>query len=135
MDLAYFKPKSDRVTVELVNPLDRKPLMNPDGSPMTITAYGSHSVEHRKARDEITDAEMAERFEDKEERRFPSISEVRKKSIEVLAKTTIEWNLTENKEPVEFSYEKAIELYNSLEFVFDQVQTKVNDYGSFLGNS
>lgn len=135
MDLSYFKPKSDRVTVELYNPLDDKPLMNPDGSPMTITAYGQHSLEHRKARDEITDAEMAQRFESKEDNKFPSISEVRRKSIEVLAKTTIEWNLTENKKPVEFSYEKAVELYDSLEFVFDQVQTKVNDYGSFLGNS
>lgn len=137
-DLSKLKITTETVTVELLHPVTEEPLMNPDGTPMSVTVYGSYSSVYQKIQDELSDERIAKSFsigKSKEVvKTLPKTSEIREQSVDALAKSTIEWNLTMNKKPIEFSLEAARQLYTDFPFIRAQVEEKATDFEAFLGN-
>jgi len=137
-DLSSFKPKTDTVLVELVNPLNGEPLFNPDGSPMSITVYGNHSSVYQQAQDEIADQRIAKSFASGKvqdpTKSLPKTGDIREQTLEILVKATLEWNITMHKKSVDFSPEAVRSIYTDFPFIREQVEEKASDFEAFLGN-
>jgi len=137
-DLSAFKPKTDTVVVELVNPINSEPLLNPDGTPMSITVYGSHSSVYQQVQDEIADKRIAKSFASGKvqdpAKSLPKTGDIREQTLDILVKTTITWNITMNKKPVDFNPETVRAIYTDFRFIREQVEEKASDFEAFLGN-
>lgn len=130
MDLKDLTPKSDTVVVELKHPATFEPLLNEDDSPMTVTLYAPHTKEHKTVLWAVTDerlknAAKSGKIEVKSE-------DLELQSIESLAKTTKEWNITFDSEQPDLTYEKAKQIYTEVFWVKDQLETALSSYMDFL---
>lgn len=90
MDLKDFTPKTDDITVELK--IGDKTLKNEDGSTMTWTIMAPHSADAKKVVHEMTDIRIEKASKNKATRL--KSAEVEEMTIEGLAKTTRDWNIT-----------------------------------------
>ena len=130
MDLKDLTPKSDVVVVELKHPATFEPLLNDDDSPMTITLYAPHTKEHKTVLWAVTDVRLKEaaktgKIEVKSE-------DLEQQSIESLAKTTKEWNITFDGGQPDFNYDKAKQIYTEVFWIKDQLDAALSSYMDFL---
>jgi hypothetical protein len=130
MDLKDLTPKSDTVVVELKHPATFEPLLNEDDSPMTVTLYAPHTKEHKTVLWAVTDERL--KTAAKNGKIEVKSEELELQSIESLAKTTKEWNITFDGDQPEFSYNKAKEIYTEVFWIKDQLDVALTSYLDFL---
>lgn len=121
MDLQDLIPESDTIEVTIVNPLTKEPMVNEDGSNMTITVWADHSAEYRKVLYKMTDERLAKAMEDGVDKR-PSAEELDTNSLRVLAETTKEWNITLGGKKPRLTVDKATEVYLKVKTLRGQVE-------------
>lgn len=130
MDLNDLIPSTDTLVVELT--YKDKPLLNEDGSPMTIEVYLPHSKTYRNAHHKQKDYYLNRG----QEEGYDS-AKMEQLGLEFLAETTKTWDITfgedenGNKVKPKFSKKKALEIYDSLQFIPELILSKVNAAEAF----
>ena len=128
MDLMNLIPTTDTIEVVIKHPNTYEPLLNDDGSEMTITVFAPHSKESKAAVHEQTNIRLKQ-MQSKGNRNSNVITaeELEKATIKMLAKTTKDWCITFGGEQPKFSVEAAKKLYNDVYWVKDQIEEAVAD--------
>lgn len=125
MDLKDLKPKSDTVEVEIVHPNTQDPLKNEDGSVMTITMYAPHSKEYKAVVHEQTNKRLKQTAKTK--KIDITAQELERNGLELLAKVTKTWNITYGGEQPKFSVDAAVDLYDEVFWIKDQIEEAISD--------
>ena len=130
MDLKDLTPSSDTVDVTIVHPATLEPLTNDDKSPMTITMYAPHSKGYKAAVYEQTN----KRLKKAQAKKGLDITaeELEEATMDLLAKTTKEWNITFGGEQPKFSVTKAKDIYSEVFWLRDQIEGAMNDSLDFM---
>lgn len=122
MDLNEIIPTSDTATVEILHPITEEPMVNPDGSPMTITLWNAYSQEYKDIFYATADARLAKAMAENKQVDRLSVKEMEEESLVMLAKITKEWNITLDGETPELTFEKALELYRKIPTLKNQLE-------------
>jgi molybdenum cofactor biosynthesis enzyme MoaA len=132
MNLNDLKPKKDTLETFLVSPVPPYDILtNKDGSEMTITVYGPHSVKAKEVLHEIANKRIKKMAQGKKQ--TLTFEEIEDANIEELARLTTDWNITlEGDEPEPFSVAKAKEVYSEFPWIKAQVMDAANDVASFI---
>lgn len=130
MDLSNLLPTSDTITVILKHPVTDDVLMKDDGVEMSVTVYAPHSKEYKAALYEQTNKRIQKA--QKSKKITFTAEEIELTTVELVAKTTKDWDLIFNKKPLKFSVAEATDLYQKLPWLKDQVLEAQEDYTSFL---
>jgi len=116
MDLSDLKPKSETIEVILKHPNTGEAITNPDGSEMSITVYLPHTKEYKKARHKKTDLLI------KKGKQSLSSEEIEDLTLQLLAETTKEWDITYNGEKPKLTIGKAKEVFDEVFWIRAQVE-------------
>lgn len=125
MDLKDLTPTSDTVDVGLVHPVTLDPLMNDDGSPMTITMYAPHSKEYKA----YTHKQTNERLKQSQAKKKIEITAegLEEAVLDLYANVTKDWNITFDKKQPKYSVTKAKEIYSEVFWIRDQIEEAVSN--------
>ena len=120
MDLKDLTPKSDDIVVEIKHPANGETLNNDDKSPMTITIFAPHSKEYKKVLYEQTN----KRLKQMQSKKTQDITaeDLEEASLEALAKTTKEWNITYGGEQPKLTVAKAKQIYDEVFWIKAQIE-------------
>ena len=125
MDLKDLKPKSDTVEVEIVHPNTLEPLKNEDESTMTITMYAPHSKEYKAVVHEQTNKRLKQTQKNK--RLELTAEDLERTGLELLAKAIKTWNITFGGKQPKFSVDAAMDIYDEVFWIRDQIEEAIND--------
>jgi hypothetical protein len=125
MDLKDLKPKSDTVEVEIVHPNTLEPLKNEDESTMTITMYAPHSKEYKAVIHEQTNKRLKQ--SQKNKRMELTAEDLERAGLELLAKATKSWNITFGGKQPKYSIDAAIDIYDEVFWIRDQIEEAINE--------
>lgn len=110
----------------LRNPATGENLSGEDGKPITITLLGSDSGEYRKKLRSTANQRIATR-------KKQTVEQLEQEGVGLLAAVTTGWhNIIVNGETLQFSKEKAAELYTQYPWIREQVDEFVNERANFL---
>ena len=120
MDLKDLTPKSDDIVVEIKHPANGETLNNDDKSPMTITVFAPHSKEYKNVLYEQTN----KRLKQMQSKNTQDITaeDLEEASLEALAKTTKEWNITYDGEQPKLTVAKAKQIYDEVFWIKAQIE-------------
>jgi hypothetical protein len=126
MDLMKLIPTTEVIVVELQHPDTFEPLMNDDGSVMTITVYAPHSKEYKAAVHEQTNIRLKQ-MQAKGSRSVTAFTaeDLEDAALKMLAKTTKEWNITAGGKKPKFSVDEAKKIYGEVFWIKDQIEEAV----------
>lgn len=130
MDLANLKPENDTITINIVHPQTYEPLENDDGSEMTITVYAPHTKEYKKVQHEQTNRRLKQAQKNKGKVELTA-EDIEDATLEVMAKTTVEWNITYGGEKPELTVAKAKSIYDEVFWIREQIEEGVQDSLNF----
>jgi hypothetical protein len=130
MDLLDLTPKSDEIVVTLKHPSTGEVLKNDDKSDMTITVYAPHSKEYKKVLHEMTNKRL-KKMQSKGNKDITA-EELEEVSLDSLAKTTKEWNITFNSEKPKLSLVKAREIYEKVFWIKAQIEEASEEALGFM---
>lgn len=130
MDLLDLTPKSDEIVVVIKHPATGKPLKNDDESEMTITIYAPHSKEYKKVLHEQTNKRL-KKMQSKGDKDITA-EEIEEATLEALAKTTKEWNITYGGEMPKLTVAKAREVYETVFWIRSQIEGAIEDSLDFM---
>lgn len=132
MDLSNFIPTDDVIIVSVKHPITDEPLAKDDGKEMTITLYAPHSsqykaVLHDQANKRIQKASKGKKISFTAE-------EMENSTLELLAKTTKDWNIQFNGKSPKFSVGEALDLYAKVPWLKNQLLEAQEDITAFFKN-
>jgi hypothetical protein len=133
MDLLSLAPKDDIIVVDIKHPVTEEPLLKDDGKPMTITVYLPHSVQYKTVVHENTNKRLQKLAKGKKGNTFTA-SELEEMTLDLVVKTTKDWNVQVDGKSPKFSEATAKELYDKLPWLKDQITDAQNDFEAYLGN-
>lgn len=125
MDLANLKPTKDTVEVEILHPTTFEPLTNEDGSEMTITVLAPHSKEYKAILHEQTNKRLKQA--QKTKRLDVTAEELEDATIDLLAKSTVSWDITYAGEKPKLTLGKAKEIYTEVFWIRAQIEEAVSN--------
>jgi len=130
MDLSKLIPTNDVIVVTVKHPMTEEALVKDDGKEMTITIYAPHSSEYKSAVHEQTNKRIQKASKGK--RITFTAEEIENATLDLLAKTTKDWNIQLNGKSPKFSVAEAAELYGKLPWLKAQILEAQEDYSAFL---
>lgn len=120
MDLKNLKPKSNTITVNLYHPVEMEDLG------LKIELYAPHSEEYRAIQHEHQDRRISKMSRGSKRNRKNDVavtmSEIEAETIDLMARTTIKWNLTYEDKPLKLSVDTAKEVYKEYFWIKDQIE-------------
>jgi hypothetical protein len=130
MDLINFIPTDDVIVVSVKHPLTEEPLVKDDGKEMTITLYAPHSAQyktvmHDQANKRIQKASKGKKF-------TFTAEELEASTLDLLSKTTKDWNIQFNGKSPKFSATEAYDLYAKVPWLKNQLLEAQEDFSAFL---
>jgi len=132
MDISAFIPTVDTVDVEIKDPVKSEPLVNADGTVMTITMYLQHSKRYKEVRHAQTNKRIQE--SQKKNRKPITAEDIEAETLDLLVKTTAGWNITFKGEQPKFTEALAREIYDVAPFIADQLFEGVAEAEVFTKN-
>lgn len=129
-DLLSLIPTDDTIVVTIKHPITDEPLTKDDGKEMTITVYAPHSSQYKSAVHEQTNKRIQKASKGK--KISFTAEEIENATLELLAKTTKDWNIQLNGKSPKFSVTEAMDLYGKLPWLKSQVLEAQEDYSAFL---
>jgi len=129
MDLKDLTPKSETVEITVCNPSTSKPLLNEDGSEMTIVMYAPHTPEHKSEVHRQTNIKL-KRME-KSGRMSITAEELEDSALLHMAKVTKSWNITYDGEQPKLTVEKAKQVYSDIHWIKEQIEEALSDSVDF----
>lgn len=130
MDLSNLDKKRDTVVTKLTNPLDNTPLLNDDGTEMTIESYGKFSDFYRQVRQEQQNARLKRSA--RTQKITVTAEEIASDQLEFIAKMAKSWNITLDGSKPELTVAKVREVYTRFPWARDQVEMDLEDTQAFL---
>lgn len=130
MDLKDLTPKSDDIVVNIVHPISKEPLVNDDGSPMTITLYAQYSKEYKKVQREL----INKRLKEAQAAGNTDIDyeQLEAAALELMAKTTKAWDITFDGKKPKLTEAKARQIYDEVFWIKAQIEEAVADSLDFM---
>ena len=129
-DLFALIPVDDTISVVIKHPSTDEPLVKDDGKEMTVTVYAPHSAQYKSAIHEQTNRRIQKASKSKKV--TFTAEELENATLELLAKTTKDWNIQLNGKSPKFSVAEAVDLYSKLPWLRQQVMDAQEDYSTFL---
>lgn len=129
-DLFNMIPTDDTIVITVKHPLTEEPLLKDDGKEMTITVYAPHSAQYKSAIHEQTNKRIQKASKGK--KITFTAEDIDNSTLELLAKTTKDWNIQLNGKSPKFSSGEAVDLYGKLPWLKQQVLEAQEDYSAFL---
>ena len=129
-DLFNLIPTDDTIVITVKHPVTEEPLVKDDGKEMTITVYAPHSAQYKSAIHEQTNKRIQKASKGK--KITFTAEEIDNSTLELLAKTTKDWNIQLNGKSPKFSAGEAVDLYGKLPWLKQQVLEAQEDYSAFL---
>lgn len=117
--------------LQLLHPVDREPLLQEDGTPITIKLLGSDSKAYREISREISRKRMNSmaRSRNKDVDFTPTVEQ----ACDILSACTVGWKgVIVNGEKLKFSKEEAYKLYHAHSWIRDQVDLFIGDRANFF---
>lgn len=130
MDLKDLTPKSDEIVIEIKHPATNAVLQNDDNTPMTITVFAPHSKEYKKVLHEQTNKRLKQMQSKKQQ--DITAEDLEEASLEALAKTTKDWNITYGGEQPKLTVDKAKQVYDEVFWIKAQIEAAVADSLDFM---
>ena len=130
MDLLDLTPKSDEIVITIVHPATGEALLNDDKSPMTITVYAPHSKEYKSVMNEQTNKRL--KAMQKKGKNEITAEDIEAATLEILSKTTKEWNITYGNESPKLTVSKAKEVYDKVFWIKAQIEAETQGYLDFM---
>jgi len=130
MDLSKLIPTDDTIVVTLKHPLTEEALIKDDGKEMTITVYAPHSATYKAVVHEQTNKRI--QMASKGKKVTFTAEDIEAATLDLLAKTTKEWNIQLNGKSPKFSVAEAVELYSKLPWLKAQILEAQEDFSAFL---
>lgn len=125
MDLMNLIPTTDAIEVVIKHPSTFEPLLNDDGTEMTITVFAPHSKEYKTAVHEQTNIRLKQMQKGGRNNNTITAEELEAAGIKMLAKTTKDWNITFDGEQPKFTVASAQKLYEKVFWVREQIEEAV----------
>jgi hypothetical protein len=132
MDLKDLTPKSDTLVIELLHPSTGDKLENEDGSVMTITKYAPHSKEYKTCIHEETNKQL--KTAQKRNKLDLKAQDIENSTLNILARTTCDWNITYGGKKPKLNEKSAKELYSDVFWIKDQVEEAETNYLDFTNS-
>lgn len=136
MDLSALSTKQlseEGAVLELSNPKTGDPLVNSDGSPVTVTLTGVDGLKYREFQRKIQNRRMKQIGRTGKAKLDFDAVEMEKEALELLANCTLGWSGIEWKgSALQFSVENAMMLYGELPWLKDQVDLFIGDRQNFF---
>ena len=132
-DLLSLAPKSDTFVVEIKHPVTEDPLLKDDGKPMTITIYLPHAAQYKQIVHDRTN-KFIQRTARGKKRSSLTASEIEDMTLDLIVKTTKDWDIQLDGKSPKYSEEVAKELYSKLPWLKNQVIEAQDDFETHLGN-
>lgn len=136
MDLSSLDTRAaaeSGVTVELAHPVTGEPILDTDGQPQWIRAYGADSPQYQKARYAVIDKATERRGRGGVQ--APKAAELEARAREILARAVSEWHVELDGECPECNLLNARSLFERFPWIYEQVDAAISDRGACLGNS
>jgi hypothetical protein len=132
MDLKDLVPTKDTIVATIKHPSTFEPLVNSDGSEMTITLWAPHSKEYKSVMHDQTNIRL-QKMQAKGGRKATVITaeEIEVDTLRMLAKTTKEWNITFDKVQPELTVDAARELYREVFWIKAQIEEALEESDVF----
>ena len=131
MSLLSVGKTKDTTDVLLYHPVSGEPLLNGDGSQMSITIHGPYSARYKKINHEQQNRRLI-----KAQRSGGKLNltaeEIEASSLEIIVKCVEGWNVTLDKDLEAFSEEKVRDVFTALPWVREQVDAAFGDARAFL---
>lgn len=124
-----LKPTSDTVEVILKHPNTLDPLLNDDGSEMTVTLHASHSKEYKKIVHEQQDRRI--KMMQKKAKSQISAQDIERDATDLLAKVTAAWDITYGGEKPKLTVTKAKEVFTEVFWIREQIEEAFSDSMDF----
>lgn len=131
MDLKNLIPENDTVTVTLKHPGNGATLQNEDKTDMTITLYLPHSKDYKKQQHEMTNRRLKKMASGGKKDFNLTAEDLEDLTLEGLAKTTKEWNITYGGEKPKLTLAKAKEVYSEIFWIRGQVEEAISEAMDF----
>ena len=129
-DLFALISTDDTISVVVKHPVTEEPLLKDDSKEMTITVYAPHSAQYKSAIHEQTNKRIQKASKGKKV--TFTAEELDNATLDLLAKTTKDWNIQLGGKSPKFSVTEAVELYSKLPWLKQQVMEAQEDYSAFL---
>ena len=129
-DLFNMIPTDDTITVEIKHPVTEEALVKDDGKVMTITVYAPHSNIYKAQIHDQTNKRIQKAAKGKKVT-FTS-EDMEASTLELLVKTTKDWNIQFNNKSPKFTAAEAADLYAKVPWLKQQVLDAQEDYSAFL---
>jgi len=130
MDLSSLTPQKDTVVTKLIDPRDGSPLKH-DKKEMWIERYLPHTADYKQAQYKRTQKYLKAAQKAKNTDVDIDLYEAEKDRVEVMAETTVAWQIYYDGEWVEFTPEKAQEIYTKAFWIVEQLQEEENSADVF----
>lgn len=130
MDLLNLIPTDDIIVVSIKHPLTEEVLLKDDGKEMTVTLYAPHSAQYKAVVHEQTNKRIQKAAKGK--KISFTAEEIESATLDMLAKTTKDWNIQLSGKSPKFSVVEATDLYAKLPWLKNQLLEAQEDYSSFL---
>lgn len=129
-DLFNMIPTDDTIVIDLKHPVTEEPLVKDDGKVMTITVYAPHSNTYKAQIHDQTNKRIQKAAKGKKVT-FTS-EDMEASTLELLVKTTKDWNIQFNNKSPKFTPAEAADLYAKVPWLKQQVLDAQEDYSAFL---
>ena len=129
MDLNDLSPQRDTVITYLTDPRDGSPLTH-NKKKMWIERYLPHTAEYKKAQYKRTQKYLKAAQKSKGEADI-DLYEAEQDRIAVMAETTVGWEIYFGGEWVQYTPEKANEIYTKAFWIVEQLQEEENSADVF----
>lgn len=130
MDLNDLTPQRETQVTKLTDPRDGSPLTH-NKKEMWVERYLPHTEEYKKAQYKRTQKYLKAAQAKGKDNSDIDLYEAEKDRIEVMAETTVAWQLYYGGEWLEFTPEKAKEIYTKAFWVVEQLQEGENSADIF----
>ena len=130
MDLSSLTPQKDTVVTKLIDPRDGSQLKH-DKKEMWIERYLPHTAEYKQAQYKRTQKYLKAAQKAKNTDVDIDLYEAEQDRVEVMAETTVAWQIYYDGEWVEFTPEKAQEIYTKAFWIVEQLQEEENSADVF----
>ena len=124
-DLMDLTPQRDTIKTELVHPTTQEPLEH-EGQPMWVERYLPHTPEYKKSQYSRTQKYLKSAQSKGKADVDIDLYEAEQDHIEVMAETTVAWNIYFGGEWLKFTPKKAKEVYGKAFWILDQLQEDEN---------
>jgi hypothetical protein len=132
MDLINLIPTDDVIVVAVKHPITDEILAKDDGKEMTITLYAPHSSQYKTVMHDQANKRI-QKFSKGKKVTFTA-EELENSTIELLAKTTKDWNIQFNGKSPKFTLAEALDLYAKVPWLKNQLIEAQEDFTSFFKN-